>query len=47
MRRILVTVFLLAVLLGLGTGGWALWWVSQPMRLTAVIADTNAEPAKH
>ena len=44
MRRFLVTVFLLAVLLGLGAGGWALWWVSQPMRLAAPSVDLSIEP---
>ena len=44
MRRFLVTVFLLAVVLGLGTGGWALWWVSQPMRMTAPSVDLSIEP---
>ena len=43
MRRFLVTVFLLAALLGLGVGGFALWWVYQPMRLPAAV-DLSIEP---
>ena len=44
MRRFLVTVLLLAALLGLGIGGWALWWVYQPMRLAAGTVDLSIEP---
>ncbi|MDB5944207.1 MAG: hypothetical protein JWQ13_3773 [Ramlibacter sp.] len=44
MRRFLVTVFLLASLLGLGVGGWALWWVYQPMRQGAATLDLAIEP---
>ncbi len=44
MRRFLVTVFLLAALLGLGAGGWALWWVYQPMRMPAATVDLSIEP---
>jgi UPF0755 protein len=43
-RRFLLTIFLLAALLGLGTGGWALWWVYQPMRLPAATVDLSIEP---
>ena len=43
MRRFLGSVFLLAALLGLGIGGWALWWVEQPMRLPATL-DLSIEP---
>jgi UPF0755 protein len=44
MRRFLVTVFLFAGLLGLGAGGWAVWWVYQPMRMTAPVLDLSIEP---
>ena len=44
MRRFLLTIFFLAALLGLGTGGWALWWVYQPMRLPAASVDLSIEP---
>ena len=44
MRRFLVRVFLLATLVGLGAGGWALWWVQQPMRLPAATVDLSIDP---
>ena len=44
MRRFLVSVFLFAALLGLGTAGWALWWVYQPMRMAAPSVDLSIEP---
>ena len=44
MRRFLGTVFLLAALLALGVGGWALWWVYQPMRLSGPTVDLSIEP---
>ena len=44
MRRFLVTVFLLVALLGMAIGGWALWWVYQPMRLKASPVDLSIEP---
>jgi UPF0755 protein len=44
MRRFLVTVFLFGALLGLGTAGWALWWVYQPMRIAAPSVDLSIEP---
>ncbi|MFC5499893.1 endolytic transglycosylase MltG [Caenimonas terrae] len=44
MRRFLGTVFLLAALLALGAGGWALWWVYQPMRLPGASVDLSIEP---
>lgn len=44
MRRFLVTVFLLAALLALGAGGWALWWLDQPLRLPGASVDLSIEP---
>ncbi|GAC1600983.1 MAG: hypothetical protein NVS3B2_03570 [Ramlibacter sp.] len=44
MRRFLVTVFFLAALLALGIGGWAFWWVQQPMTITAAALDLAIEP---
>jgi UPF0755 protein len=43
-RRFLLTVFLACSLLVLGAGGWALWWVYQPMRLSAPTLDLSIEP---
>ena len=44
MRRFLVTVVFLSALLGLGTGGWALWWLDQPLQLRAGTVDLSIEP---
>ena len=44
MRRFLGTVFLLAALLALSAGGWALWWVDQPMKLPRDTVDLSIEP---
>ena len=44
MRRFVLTVFLLLALAVLGAGGWALWWVDQPMRLDAPTVDLSIEP---
>ena len=44
MRRFLLTVFLLAALLALGTGAAGLWWVYQPMRLSSPTVDLSIEP---
>ena len=44
MRRFLLTVFLLVSLAALGAGGWALWWVYQPLRLPAPTVDLSIEP---
>ena len=44
MRRFLVRVFLLVALLGIGIGGWAFWWVDQPLRLRAPSLDLSIEP---
>jgi UPF0755 protein len=43
-RRFLLTVFLLVSLAVLAAGGWALWWVYQPMRLQAPTVDLSIEP---
>ena len=43
MRRFLLTVFLLACLVVLAAGGWALWWVYQPLRLAAPSVDLSIE----
>ena len=43
MRRFVLTVFLLVALGVLGAGGWALWWVYQPMRLAAPTVDLSIE----
>lgn len=44
MRRFLLTVFLLASTAVLAAGGWALWWVYQPLRLQAPTVDLSIEP---
>jgi len=44
LRRFVLTVFLLASLAVLGAGGWALWWVYQPLRLPAPTVDLSIEP---
>lgn len=44
MRRFLLTVFLLASLAALGAGGWALWWVYQPLRLPTPAVDLSIDP---
>jgi UPF0755 protein len=43
-RRFLLTVFLLASLAVLGAGGWALWWVYQPLRLPTPAVDLSIDP---
>jgi UPF0755 protein len=43
-RRFVLTVFLLAALAVLGAGGWALWWVYQPLRMAAPSVDLSIEP---
>jgi len=43
-RRLVTTVFLLAALLATGTGGWALWWVHQPLRLAGPTVELSIEP---
>jgi UPF0755 protein len=43
-RRFLLTAFLLISLVVLGAGGWALWWVYQPLRLSGPAVDLSIEP---
>jgi len=43
-RRFLLTVFLLVSLAVLATGGWALWWVYQPLRLPTPTVDLSIDP---
>jgi UPF0755 protein len=43
-RRLLLTVFLLVSVAALAAGGWALWWVYQPLRLQAPTVDLSIEP---
>jgi UPF0755 protein len=43
-RRFLLTVFLLVAFVVLGAGGWALWWVYQPMPLRSATVDLSIEP---
>ena len=43
MRRFLLTVFLLISIAALGLGGWALWWVYQPLRLPGPAVDLSIE----
>jgi UPF0755 protein len=42
-RRFFLTIFLLAMLLVLGAGGWGLWWVYQPLKLRAPVVDLSIE----
>jgi len=42
-RRFLLTVFLLVSLAALAAGGWALWWVYQPLRMTTPTVDLSIE----
>jgi UPF0755 protein len=42
-RRFLLTVFLLASIAVLAAGGWALWWVYQPLRLPGPTVDLSIE----
>ncbi|WP_048440663.1 endolytic transglycosylase MltG [Caenimonas sp. SL110] len=44
MRRFLLAVFLLLSGAALGAGGWALWWVYQPLRLATPTVDLSIEP---
>jgi UPF0755 protein len=42
-RRFLLTVFLLVSLAVLAAGGWALWWVHQPLQITTPTVDLSIE----
>jgi UPF0755 protein len=42
-RRFLLTLFLLAALVVLGTGAAGLWWVNQPLKLPAPTVDLSVE----
>lgn len=44
MRRLVTLVFMLAALLALGAGSWALWWLHQPLRLPAPTVELSIEP---
>lgn len=44
MRRFLLTALLLVSVAVLAAGGWALWWVHQPLRLGAPAVDLAIEP---
>ena len=44
MRSFFLTVFLLAALAVIGVGGWAVWWVYQPLPLRAPTIDLSIEP---
>ena len=43
-RRFLFSVFLLAAVVALGAGSWALWWVHQPLKLPSASLDLSVEP---
>ena len=43
MRRFVLTVFLLGILAALAIGGWGLWWIQQPLRMTAPSVDLSIE----
>jgi UPF0755 protein len=42
-RRFFLTIFLLMFTAALAAGGWALWWVYQPLRLAAPTVDLSIE----
>ncbi len=44
MRRFFFVSFVLAALVALGTGAWALWWLYQPLPLSAPTVDLSIEP---
>jgi UPF0755 protein len=44
LRRFLSTVVLLAVFAALAAGGFAFWWLHQPLRLAAPSLDVSIEP---
>ncbi len=43
-RRFFASLFLLVLLSVLAVGGWALWWLHQPLRLPAASVDLSVEP---
>lgn len=43
-RRFFASLFLLALLVALAVGGWALWWLHQPLKLPAASVDLSVEP---
>jgi len=43
-RRFLLTVFLLGALAVLGIGGYAWWWVYQPLKLPGETVDLSIDP---
>jgi UPF0755 protein len=43
-RRFFLTVFLLGALTALAVGAWGLWWVHQPLKLSAPSLDLSIEP---
>ncbi len=44
MRSFFLTLFLLAALVALALGGGGLWWVHQPLKLSAPSVDLSVEP---
>ncbi|MEJ8853216.1 endolytic transglycosylase MltG [Variovorax robiniae] len=44
MRRFFLTVFLLGALAALAVGAWGLWWVHQPLKMSAPSLDLSIEP---
>ncbi|MES2783961.1 MAG: endolytic transglycosylase MltG [Pseudomonadota bacterium] len=44
MRRFFLAIFLLLFGAALGVGGWALWWVYQPLRLATPTVDLSIDP---
>ena len=44
MRRLLLTLFLLAAFVVLGAGAAGLWWVQRPLKLPAPTVDLSVEP---
>ena len=44
MRRLLLTLFLLAAFVVLGAGAAGLWWVQHPLKLPAPTVDLSVEP---
>ncbi|WP_218510770.1 endolytic transglycosylase MltG [Variovorax sp. dw_308] len=44
MRRFFLNVFLLGALIAVAIGAWGLWWVHQPLKLSAPSLDLSIEP---